>query len=69
LSELVWAISLTKKNVCEYLDDVTFPGRVIDLSDKLELLQLLGEFFDEATHAATVGYEWTAGENALHKTG
>jgi len=67
LSELIWAITLTKKNLCDYLEDVTFPGRVTDLSDKLELLQLLDEFFDEATHAAAVGYEWAIGKEAVHK--
>lgn len=67
LSELIWAITLTKKNLCEYLDDVTFPGRVTDLSDKLELLQLLNEFFDQATYAAAVGHEWATTKEEAHK--
>jgi len=58
LSELIWAIALTKQNLCEYIDDVTFSGRITELADKQEILQLLNQFFDEATYAATVGYEW-----------
>jgi hypothetical protein len=74
LSELIWAITLTKQNLCEYIDDVTFPGRITELADKQEILQLLNEFFDEATHAAAVGYEWAAEEQAKkgpkpHNTG
>jgi hypothetical protein len=57
LSELVWAIVLTKQNLCEFIDDVTFPGRIAEMSDKQEILHLLDEFFNEAIYAAAVGYE------------
>jgi hypothetical protein len=56
-SELVWAIILTKHNLSEFIDDVTFPGRIVDISDKLEISHLLNEFFDEALHAAAEGHE------------
>lgn len=64
LSELIWAIILTKRNLWGYIDDVTFPGRISDVTDKQEILNLLDDFFDEAIHAATVGYELAAAENA-----
>lgn len=58
LSDLVWAIVLTKHNLWEFVDDTAFPGRTVDVADKQELLQLMDEFFDTAIHAAVVGYEW-----------
>jgi hypothetical protein len=64
VSELIWAIILTKHNLWDFIDDVTFPGRISDISDKQEILNMLDEFFDEAIHAAVVGYELTAEENA-----
>jgi hypothetical protein len=65
LSELIWAITLTKQTICEYLEDVTSPGHISDMVDKLEMLYLLGQFFDEATHAAAVGYEWALEAKSL----
>ncbi len=58
LSDLVWAIVLTKHNLWEFIDDAAFPGRAVDIADKQELLQLLDQFFDTAIHAAVVGFEW-----------
>ena len=60
LSELVWAIMLTKHNLWEFIEDVSFPNRITDVSERQELLQLLDEFFDQAIHAAVIGYEWAA---------
>jgi len=58
LSELVWVIVLTKRNLWEYIEDVSLPGRAVDVSEKQELELLIDQFFDEAIHAAAVGYEW-----------
>jgi hypothetical protein len=57
LSELVWVIVLTKRNLWEFINDAAFPGRATDISEKEELLQLLDGFFDHAIHAAVAGYE------------
>ena len=58
LSELVWVIVMTKRNLWEYIDDMSFPGRVVDLAEKHEMSQLIDQFFDQAIHSAVVGYEW-----------
>lgn len=60
LSELVWVIVLTKRNLLEYINDLSFPCPTVDASEKQELSQRLDRFFDEAIHAAVVGYECTA---------
>jgi hypothetical protein len=64
LSDLVWAIVLTKHNLWEFIDEAAFPGRTVGLADKQELLQLMDEFFDTAIHAAVVGYEWATHDNS-----
>ena len=60
LSELIWVIVLTKRNLLEYIDDLSFPGRAVDASQKHELSQRLDRFFDQAIHASVVGYECAA---------
>ena len=57
LSELVWIIVLTKRNLQEFIDDVSSPGSAVDASERQELLQRLDRFFDQAIHAAVIGYE------------
>jgi hypothetical protein len=60
LNELVWVIVLTKRNLWRFIDDVSFPGRAADNTEKQEMVLLLDQFFDEAIHAAIVGYESAA---------
>jgi hypothetical protein len=52
---------LTKHNLWEYIDDVTFPDRISDITDKQEILNMLDDFFDEAMYAAAVGHELAKG--------
>ena|SRR5271166_2457030 len=57
LSQVIWAIILTKHNLWEFVLDEAFPDRPAEILGKQELLQLLDQFFDHAVHAAAVGYE------------
>ena len=57
LSELVWVIVLTKRNLWKYIDDVSVPGRAVDTTEKQEMQERLDQFFDQAIHAAVAGYE------------
>lgn len=57
LSQLVWAITLTKENLWDFILDESCPDRPIELFGKQELLQLLDQFFDCAIYSAVVGYE------------
>ncbi len=66
LSEVIWAIVLTKQNLWEFILDEAYPDRPVEILGKQELLQLLDQFFDRAMHSAAVGYEWaTDNENKL----
>lgn len=57
LSQLIWAIIMTKDNLWEFILDEACPDRPVEIFGQQELLQLLDQFFDRAIHAAAVGYE------------
>ncbi len=68
LSEVIWAIVLTKHNLWEFVLDEAYPDRPVEILGKQELLQLLDQFFDRAVHAAAVGYERAVEANAKAET-
>jgi hypothetical protein len=68
LSQVLWAIALTKHNLWEFILDEAFPDRPVETLGRQELLQLLDQFFDRAMHAAAVGHEQAVEANAKAKT-
>jgi len=68
LSQVIWAIVLTKHNLWEFILDEAFPDRPVEILGRQELLQLLDQFFDRAVHAAAVGYERALEANAQAET-
>ena len=68
LSEVIWAIVLTKHNLWEFILDESYPDRPVEILGKQELLQLLDQFFDRAIHSAAVGYEWATEATAKLET-
>ncbi len=67
LSQVIWAIVLTKQNLWEFVLDEAYPDRPVEILGKQELLQLLDHFFDRAMHSSAVGYE-QAGARAKAET-
>jgi len=57
LSELNWAIVLTRENLWEFLKTEDTLERPTEVFGELQLLQLLEQFFDRAIYFAAVGYE------------
>jgi len=57
LSQLTWAIILTKENLWEFIKEEIPPERASEIFGELELLQMLERFFDRAIYYASVGYE------------
>lgn len=57
LSELIWAIVLTKENLWDFLKRESAPDRPVEVFAELEILELLDQFFDGAIHYAAMGYE------------
>lgn len=74
LSQLIWAVMLTKDNLWDFVLNESYTDRPVELFGKQELLQLLDQFFDHAIYSAIVGYEWamekaSKTENKLRKAG
>jgi hypothetical protein len=57
LSQLIWAIVLTKKNLWDFLKREAVLDRPAEVSGELEVEELLDQFFDRAIYYAAVGYE------------
>jgi hypothetical protein len=57
LSQLIWAIILTKENLRDFLKGESAMERPPEVFGRLELLELLEQFFDRAIHYAAIGYE------------
>jgi len=57
LAELVWVMVLAKQNLWEFLNLEVVPERPAEVYRELDLLRLIGSFFDRAIHFAVEGYE------------
>jgi hypothetical protein len=57
LSDLCWAIALTKGHLWEFLQRQGFMRGPVEIYGEMELLRLLDQFFDRALCFATEGYE------------
>lgn len=57
LSQVIWAIILTKNNLWDFLKKEAVLDRPAEISGELEVEQLLDQFFDRAVYYAAVGYE------------
>ena len=57
LSDLCWALALTKGHLWEFLQRHGVMGSPIEIYGELELLRLLDQFFDRALCFAAEGYE------------
>ena len=56
-SHFVWAIIATKEHVRAFVLREGLSDSAMDLHGEIELLLLLGQFFDRALYYAAVGYE------------
>jgi hypothetical protein len=57
LSQLIWAMVLTKNNLWDFLKKEAVLDRPAEISGELEVEQLLDQFFDRAIYYAARGYE------------
>jgi hypothetical protein len=68
LSQLAWAIILTKDNLWEFLRRESVLERPVEVFGELEMLQMLNRFFDRAIYYAAVGYEREVAETTSADT-
>jgi hypothetical protein len=57
LSQVIWAIALSKSNLVDFLQSATSELEPVAIAGELEIVQLLGQFFDRAAYYAAKGYE------------
>jgi len=68
LSQVAWAIILTKENLWEFIKKEIAIERPVEVFGELEMLQMLDHFFDRAIYYAAVGYERMVAEHAIMET-
>jgi len=56
-SHFIWAITATKEHMRAFVQREGLSESAMDLHGELELLHLLGQFFDRALYYAALGYE------------
>ena len=67
LSQLIWAIILTKNNLWDFLKQEAVLDRPLEIAAELEVEQLVDQFFDHAIYSAAVGYERASTPKSAHK--
>ena len=60
LDQVVFALLLTKDHLLEYVRTSGLSDSALDLYQELELLRVVGQFFDRAIYHAVRGYEHSA---------
>lgn len=56
-SHFLWAITATREHMVDFVKREGFSDSPIELHGELELMHILGQFFDRALYYAAVGYE------------
>jgi hypothetical protein len=69
ISELVWAILLTKENLWEFLKRECPLLRPAEVFGELEIMQLVDHFFERAIYYASIGYERALSPNEIPEAG
>ena len=69
LSQVMWAIVLTKENLWEYIKNKALVERPVEVFGEMEMLQLLDQFFDRAIYYAATGYERATAARAITPAG
>jgi hypothetical protein len=65
LSDLVWALMITKENLFRYIQANIEVQHAYELFGELEIIQAIDQFFDRAIYFVTVAYEKARGKVAV----
>ncbi len=57
LHQFVWALVISRSHLWQFLLREAFADNIVELYGKLELQQILNQFFDRAVYYAVLGYE------------
>lgn len=64
LNELIYALVLTKYHLMDYVRSMGLADSALELYQELEILRLIGRFFDKAYYYAVKGHEQEAAAQA-----
>ena len=56
LHQFVWALIVSRDHLWKFLQRETFADNIVELFGKLELQQMLNQFFDRAVYYGILGY-------------
>ena len=56
LHQFVWALIVSRDHLWQFLQRETFADNIVELFGKLELQEMLNQFFDRAVYYAILGY-------------
>jgi hypothetical protein len=57
LHQFVWALFISRNHLWQFLQREAFADNVVQLSGKLELQQMLNQFYDRAVYYGILGYK------------
>jgi hypothetical protein len=60
LSQVIFALTLTKEHLLNYVKMSGLSDSALDLYQELELIRVVGQFFDKAIYHTVQGYEQAA---------
>ena len=67
LSQLMWVIFLTKDNLWQFIKKESVLERPVEVFGELEMLELLDQFFGQASYYAAVGHERALAESSAEQ--
>jgi hypothetical protein len=68
LSQVIWALVLTKDYLIDYLDATSFADSAVELYQQQEFDRIIGHFFDRAICYAVQGYESSSASRGKRET-
>ncbi len=63
LHQFVWALVISRNHLWQFLQREAFADNIVQLSGKLELQQMLNQFYDRAVYYGVLGYMETRNED------
>lgn len=61
LRQLVWALVMSRNHLWHFLQREGFVDNILEVFGKLEIQQMLNQFFDRAVYYSILGYEESVG--------
>jgi hypothetical protein len=67
LHQFVWALVISRNHLWQFLQREAFADNIVEMFGKLELQEMLNQFFDRAVYYGVMGYEEAEGQERANK--